>query len=64
MHGIQEGQQRRAEEIEQEKDKDVQEGTEKTEFRSLAATLNYRSLDRSDVENAAKEICTKMANPT
>ena len=31
------------------------EGTEKTRFRSLAATLNYTSLDRSEVHYAAKE---------
>ena len=30
----------------------------------MAATLNYTSLDRSDVQHAAKEICTKMANQT
>ena len=33
-------------------------------FRSLAATLNYMSSDRSDVQYAAKEVCTRMANPT
>ena len=33
-------------------------------FRSLLATLNDMSLDRSDVQYAAKETCTKMANPT
>ena len=33
-----------------------------TKRRSLAAPLNYMSLDRSDVQDAAKEICTTMAN--
>ena len=40
------------------------EETEKTRLRSLAATLNYISLDRSVVQNAATEMCTKMANQT
>ena len=48
------------EEIGQEEDEESLEGAEKTRFRSLAATLNCMSLDRSDVQNAAKE----MANPT
>ena len=30
----------------------------------LAATLNYMSSDRSDVQYAAKAVCTKMANPS
>ena len=33
-------------------------------FRSLAATLNNMSLDRSDVPYVAQVICTRMANPT
>ena len=34
-------------------------------FRSLAATLDFRSLDRSYVQYAAIEMCTKVAkNPT
>ena len=32
--------------------------------KSEAATLNYMSSDRSDVQYAAKEVCKKMANPT
>ena len=30
----------------------------------MAATLNYMSSDRSEVQYAAKEVCKKMANPT
>ena len=52
------------EEIGQEEDGEILGGTEKTRFRSLAATQNNMSLDRSDEHHAAKEICTKMANPT
>ena len=52
------------EKIGKEEDEEMMEGTEKTSFRSLESTLNYMSLDRSDVEHAAKEVCTKMANPT
>ena len=50
------------EEIGHAKDRDMLEGTEKTRFRSLSATLNHMSLDMSNVQCAAKEICTKMAN--
>ena len=35
-----------------------------TKFVKLAATLNYMSMDRSDVQYAAKEMCTKMARPS
>ena len=52
------------EEMEQEEDEESLEGAEKTRFKSSAATLNYMSLDRSDVRYAAKEMCAKMANPT
>ena len=52
------------EEIRQEEDEESLEGAEKTRFRSLAATLNYMSLDRSDVQYATKEVCTNKANPT
>ena len=38
--------------------------TERKKFRSLAATLNYMSLDISDMQYAAKEISTKIVNPT
>ena len=44
-------------------DEEIPKGTEKTRFWSWA-TLDYMSLDRSDVQYAAKEICTKMANPS
>ena len=40
------------------------EGTEETSFKSLTAKLNCVSLDKSDVQYAANEMCTKMANPT
>ena len=49
------------EEIGQEEDKEMLDASETKRFKSLAATLNYMSLDRSDVQYAAKEVCTKMA---
>ena len=52
------------EEIGQEEDGEILEETAKTRFGGLVATLNFMSLDRSDVHYAAKEICTKMASPT
>ena len=52
------------EEIGQEEDTEMLDASETKRFRSLAATLNYMSSDRSDVQYAAKEVCTKMANPT
>ena len=52
------------EEIGQAEDTDMLDASEAKRFRSLAATLNYMSSDRSDVQYAAKEVCTKMANPT
>ena len=33
-------------------------------FTRLAATLNEMSMDRSDVQHAAKEKCTNIAKPT
>ena len=51
------------EEIGQEEDTDMLDASEAKRFRSLAATLNYMSSDRSDVQYAAKEVCKKMANP-
>ena len=51
-------------EIGQEEDTGMLNVAETKMFRSLAATLNYMSLDRSDVQYAAKEVCTKMASPT
>ena len=45
------------EEIGREEDEEMLEGTEKTRFRSFAATLKYMSLDKSDVQDAAKEMC-------
>ena len=52
------------EELGQEEDGEMREGTEKTRFRRLAATLDHMSLDRSDVQHATKEICTKLAKTT
>ena len=40
------------------------DASEAKRFRSLAATLNYMSSDRSDVQYAAKEVCKMMAKPT
>ena len=52
------------EEIGQEEDEDMMEGSEKTRFRISAATLYYMRLDLSDVQYATKELCTTMATPT
>ena len=52
------------EEIGQEEDTEVLDASEAKRFRSLAATLNYMSSDRSDVQYAAKEVCKMMAKPT
>ena len=52
------------EEIVQEEDMDMLDASEAKRLRSLAATLNYMSSDRSDVQYAAKEVCKKMAKPT
>ena len=53
----------KSEEIGQAEDEEILEGTEQTRFRSLVATLEYMGLDRSDVQHAAKEMCTKVAKP-
>ena len=52
------------EEIGQEEDTDMLDASEAKRFRSLAATLNYMSSDRSDVQYAANEVCKMMAKPT
>ena len=52
------------EEINQEEDTERLDVPETKRFRSLAAMLNFLSSDRSDVQYAAKEVCTKMASPT
>ena len=39
------------------------DASEAKRFKSLAATLNNMSSDRSDVQYTAKEVCKKMANP-
>ena len=51
------------EEIGEEDDANMLDGAER-KFRSLAATHNYKSQDRPDVQYAAQELCTKMAHPT
>ena len=38
--------------------------SEKTTFRALAARANYLSLDRPDIQYAAKELCRSFASPT
>ena len=52
------------EEIGQEDDTEMLDASETKRSRSLAATLNYMSSDRSDVQYAAKEVRTRMVNPT
>ena len=52
------------EQINQEEDAEMLDESETKGFRSLAATLNYMSSDRSAVQYAATAVCTKMANPT
>ena len=52
------------EEFGQEEDATMLDEADNWKFRSSVATLNYMSLDRSDVQYAAKKICTKMANST
>ena len=34
------------------------------EYRSLVARANYLAMDRSDIQNAVKEVCNTMAKPT
>ena len=51
-------------EIGQQGDTDVLDALEAKRFKSLAATLNYMSSDRSDAQHAAKEVCKKMVNPS
>ena len=40
------------------------QGEEATEYRSLAARLNYLSADKPDLQYAVKEICRTMSSPT
>ena len=47
-----------------EEDADMLDVAERKKLGSVAAPLNCMSLDRSDVQRAARESCTKMANPT
>jgi hypothetical protein len=39
-------------------------GKEESVYRGLAATLNYLSPDRFDIQFGSKELCRDMANPT
>ena len=49
---------------------EIEQGTDElehndaTRFRSIAARVNYLSLDRPDMQFAAKELCRMMARPT
>ena len=52
------------EENNQEEDAETLDAPEARSLRSFAATLNYMSSDRSDVQYAAKVVCTKIASPT
>ena len=52
------------EEIGQEEDANMLDEAERKKVRNLAVTLNHMNLDRSDVQDAAKGTCTKMATPT
>ena len=45
------------------KEDPVLDEPEHTPFRGLAATANYLSQDRMDIQFSAKEICRGMANP-
>ena len=62
MRAVGTAQQSCQQKLEKKIDEDEFDG--KTSFRILAATLHYMSLDRSDVQFAPKEMCSKMANPT
>ena len=35
-----------------------------TEYRGLAARMNYLAMDRADIQFATKEICREMSAPT
>ena len=52
------------EEIDQEEETEILDASETKRSRSLTATLNDMSSDRSDEQYAAKEVCKKMAHPT
>ena len=54
----------KSEDIGQEEDMETLDASEAKRFRSLAATLNNMSSDRSAVQYATKEVSTKMAKPT
>ena len=50
--------------IGQGEDEELLEAAEYTRLWSWVTTLNYMSLDRSNVDHAEMDMCTKMANPT
>jgi len=51
------------EDLEEEEQGELMDGVDATKFRGLAARANYLSLDRVEVQFAAKEICRKMSRP-
>ena len=55
--------------VEGKEEEDLEEdkaliGEEATQYRAIAARLNYLSADRPDLQYAAKEACRDMASPT
>ena len=51
--------------VREENDDDLElEGKDVTFFRRLAATANYLSADRLDIQYAVKEVCRRMPHPT
>ena len=52
-------------EEEEDEERDTKlEGTEATDYRAIAARLNYLSADRPDLQYATKEACRDMSSPT
>ena len=52
------------EELSQDEGEEILGAEEAKQLRSLAATLNYMSFNRSPVQYAAMEVCRNMAYPT
>lgn len=55
--------------VEGKEEEDLEEdtalvGEEATQYRAIAARLNYLSADRPDLQLAAKEVCRDMSTPT
>ena len=48
----------------QEEDDEPLEGLETTDFRAVAARLNFMAQDCPDIQFATKEVCREMSNPT